>query len=468
MENPYLRSPAEGDDFVGRIQDYQRLQQVLEKNPSIIIVTGERGIGKTSFLRNLLRKKFERTLFIEYRTEKGFEKGFVIPDLYKRLRNQSKIKEIMSVIKRLDNLRISLRISESPSLEIEKPSGALTTQDMTIYETMKEIKDFLKKIKEKIVVIVENAHNLSPKEQRTFDMLVRSPNFFVILEVPTVEMDKIVIRDYNLIDLGRLSREESLEIIGRGKFLSEEISENVYKVSEGNPYYIQNICWLLYEKRVSGDTIGMSSFVNTLREKELRDRQDFIHREILMILDENSKNLVMDLSIAPVLLTHKIIRVFSDVGDLDGALSSLVRKEILLEKNELFWIYHSLFREFLRNEQKNTVAIALESIYVKAAGELKRENDCILLLYELKGSDILLKVVPQIENEGILLKFGNEEFGFGRWETAQLCFERGFELDGEFRPHFVGSLGSIFHSRGKGEDALRYYREALDIHRQTL
>ncbi|MBU7029681.1 MAG: tetratricopeptide repeat protein [Theionarchaea archaeon] len=473
MANPYVKHPAEGENFVGRNQYYKKLQQYLEEKSSIILVTGERGIGKTSFVRNVLHQKIESTpFFIEYRAERELESGFLVPDLYKRLdkKSETRADKMKSLVKKLDALQFKASVKGGvPSIEIGKPSGAFSGAADLVevnHETVIEIKNSLEKIKDKIVVLVENAYNLSPAEQKVFDILVRSPNFFVIMEVPTVEMGKIVIRDYKCIDIGRLSKKESMDIIRKGNFLDEETAEHIYEVSEGNPYYIQSICWLLYEKYLDGDTIGIPALIDTLKGKKLRDRQDIIHNEILKGLDVNARQLVKDLSIAPFLLTHKIIKVFSTVEDVDGALSMLVKKEIVLEKEEIFWVYHSLFREFLRSEQKNRIATELEGIYVKAAENLKKEGDCVLLLYELRDSEILSRVIEKIENKQILLDFGYDEFNSGNWESARLCFERGLDLGGELRFSFVGSLGIIFYSVGNLNEALKYYKEALENYKK--
>src|SRR5512136_2321077 len=50
---PYSLQPATGERLIGREEVKQELQQLLSGKPSIVLLTGERGIGKTSLLRDL-------------------------------------------------------------------------------------------------------------------------------------------------------------------------------------------------------------------------------------------------------------------------------------------------------------------------------------------------------------------------------------------------------------------------------
>jgi tetratricopeptide (TPR) repeat protein len=473
MANPYVIQPAKGDDFVGRKAFYQKLNQYLKEKSSIILVTGERGIGKTSFLRNLFFQKFtgKPPLIIEYRTEK-LGKGFGIPELYENLDQKTKrLRDTLkSLVKKFDNFDFKASLKETPSLEIRKPPKAFSeSPDISEvnYKTVADIKDFLDREKQKVIILVEDAHRLSEAEQKIFNYLISAcSNFFIVLEAPTVEKDKIIIRDYKPINLKRLCKKECMEIVQKGQFLKKEIAEHIYQVTKGNPYYIQSVCWVLYEKYLDGNLIDIPAFIDTLEGKKFKNRKDRIHREILSILDENSRQFIKDLAIAPVLITHKLINVFSHVKNIDNVISVLTRKGILTEEQGIFQIYHSLFREFLRSEQKNKITTNLESIYVKAAEKLKKERDSILLLYEMRGSKILPKIISKIENEQVLLDFGYEEFYSGHWKTAEQCFERGVNINGEFKPNFVGSLGIIFYSVGDFNKALRYYSETLKIFKE--
>ena len=153
--------PAEGDDFVGREEYYRRLKRYLGENSSIIRLIGERGIGKTSFLRNLFVKEFPKQtlLFIEYRTEK-LGKGFGIPELYESLDNKTKrLRDTAtSLVKKLDNLEFKASLQGVPSLEIRKSPGAFSETTGLIevnYKTIADIQKFLEGKKQKVEYKIE-------------------------------------------------------------------------------------------------------------------------------------------------------------------------------------------------------------------------------------------------------------------------------------------------------------------------
>jgi len=114
MKNPYTIRPAEMKDFVGRKAHYRELHQLLKRTPSIILVIGIRGMGKASFLKNILHQDFElQPLFIEYNSKNKHEREFVIPDLY---RNRKEIPEHSELVEKLNTLKLKFTFSDySPS-----------------------------------------------------------------------------------------------------------------------------------------------------------------------------------------------------------------------------------------------------------------------------------------------------------------------------------------------------------------
>ena len=463
--NPCVLHPAEMKDFVGRKADYQELQQLLKGKSSIILVAGAPGIGKTSFLNNVLYHNFEpQPIFIEYRS-KGLEREFVIPDLYRT----SEIPHFRELVEKLNTLRLKFTFSGcSPSQEDNLPEAFSKAAD--IFELNKEpiadIQNTLKKIKGNIVVLVKNVQSL-PAEQVIFEMLVNtSPNFFVILDLSEREAYTLALRDYELIELYPLSREESMEMIRKG-ISDEDIAEAVYDICKGYPYCVQVLCWVVHEKTLRGDDI--SEFIDVSKE-DPEDLYDNTHLEILAVLDPDPSQLFVDLSYTPSVLTLKVLKAFSHIDNLDDALSVLMEKGILSRREDIFRVHLTISLdslEYLEDE----IEIDLKDFkdtFLEAVQTLKKDDDCIFLLDEMRQDEpFLLEVIREIENEKVLLGFGTDELYSGSLTSAQACFERGLQLDGELKSFFLARLGIVFQRVEELDKALSCYRKALQIHKKT-
>lgn len=471
MKNPYIIYPAEMKDFVGRKAHYRNLHQLLQRTPSIILVIGIRGMGKTSFLKNILHQDFEpQPLFIEYNSKNKHEREFVIPDLY---RSRKEIPEHSELVKKLNTLKLKFTFSNySPSLQKEPlPEAFLKVADIfrLNHESIMDIQKALKKIVSNIVVLV-NVHNLLPVEQWIFEELVKtSPNFFVIIELTEEMAWATVINNYESIELEPLSRKESVEIIGKGKFLDKETSEAVYELSGGFPYLVQVISWILYEKHLRGEDIH--AFIDMLREEDPEDFFGSVHQEILTVLNPDARRLLIDLSCTPSVLTLKVLKAFSQV-ESHNALSDLTEKGILSQKNGIFRVNLALSPDFLEyiDEYINEDEIIgdFTDIYLEAARTLKKEDDCVFLMEDLRNTDEgQSEVVPVLENEDVLLGFGTDELYAGRLASAERCFERGLQLNGALKSAFLARLGIVFQRVEIPDKALQCYEKALHIHKET-
>jgi len=466
MKNPYIIHPAEMKDFVGRKTHYRKLHQLLKGTPSIILVIGIRGMGKASFLKNILHQDFEpQPLFIEYNSKKH-EREFVIPDLY---RNRKEIPEHSELVKKLNTLKLKFTFSDySPSSQKEPLSeDFFKAADIfrLNYESLMDIQNTLKKIKANIVVLV-NVHNLLPAEQWILEELVKnSQNFFLIIKLTEEMASTMVISNYEPIELEPLSREESVEIIGKGKFLDEETSEAVYELSGGYPYLVQVISWILYEKHLRGEDIH--AFIDMLREEEPEDFFGNVHQEILTVLNPDARRLLIDLSCAPSVLTLKVLKAFSQADPHEG-LSDLIEKGILSQENGIFRVHLALSPVFLEYIDEDEIIGDFTDIYLEAARTLKKDDDCVFLLEDLRNTDEgQSEVIPVLENEEVLLGFGTDELYAGRLASAERCFERGLQLNGALKSAFLARLGIVFQRVEIPDKALQCYEQALHIHKET-
>ncbi len=381
----------------------------------------------------------------------------------------SEILHFRELVEKLNTLKLKFTFSGcSPSQKDNLPEAFSKAAD--IFELNKEsiadIQHTLKKIKRNVVVLVKDVQSL-PAEQVIFEMLVNtSPNFFVILDLSMREAYTLAVRNYELIELYPLSREESMEII-RKEISDEDIAEAVYDICKGYPHCVQVLCWIVHEKTLRGDDI--SGFIDVLKE-DPEDPYDNIYLEILAVLDPDPSQLFVDLSYAPSVLTLKVLKAFSHADNLDDALSVLLEKGILSRKEDIFRVYFTISLdslEYLEDE----IEIDLKDFkdtFSEAVQTLKKEDDCIFLLDKMRQDEpFFLEVIREIENEKVLLGFGTDELYSGSLESAQACFERGLQLDGELKSAFLVRLGIVSQRLEELDKAVSCYRKALQIHKKT-
>ena len=413
--NPYSLHPAESKDFVGRKKHYQHLFEILKGESSIILVGGPEGIGKTSFLNNVFTRE-PHPLFIEY-TSRGLEREFVIADAC-RERDIPHSKELVT---HLNTLTLKCTLSHSPKDQL--PEAFFKTADIFKLnkQAITQIQDTLKKIKETIVVLVKDV-DLLPVEQLVFKNLVEtSPHFFVIIDLSEKEVFALELEDCELIALEPLSQKESMELIQKG-IQDKETAEAVYDICQGYPYFIQVLCWVLHEKKLRQEDIA--AFIDDLREGDHEDLYEDIHCEILTVLDSGPRQLFVDLSYAPSVLTLKVIKAFSQV-DNDDALSILTEKGILSREGDLFRVHLSISPDSLEFLDDIDVK-SFRDIFMGAVDILKKEDDSIFLINQMIYGGDVSEIIPFIENEKALLSIGTDFYTMVTLDLQKSVLKEGY------------------------------------------
>jgi tetratricopeptide (TPR) repeat protein len=457
--NPYSLHPAEAKDFVGRKEYYQHLFQTLKGESTLILVAGPEGIGKTSFLNNVFTSE-PQPLFIEY-TSKDLEREFVIADACR----EREIPHSKELVTHLNTLKLKCTLTNS-SLKEHLPEAFFMAADIFRLnkQAITQIQDILKKIEETIVVVVKDVE-LLPVEQMVFKRLVEtSPHFFVIMELSEKEVFALELEDCELITLEPLSQKESIELIKKGT-LDTETAEAVYDICEGYPYFMQVLCWIIHEKKLRQENIA--AFIDDLKEGDPEDLYEDIHFEILTVLDPDPRQLFIDLSYAPSVLTLKVIKAFSQVDNVDDALSTLMEKGILSREGDLFRVHLSISPDSLEFLEDEIDLKSFGDAYMEAVETLKKEDDCIFLLNQMRHSEDISEIIPFIENEKALLSIGTDFLYNDDLEIAEDCLERGLQLHGELTSTFYARLGIILQRVEENDKALSCYEKALQIHRKT-
>jgi tetratricopeptide (TPR) repeat protein len=442
--------PQYGNDFVGREEKIEELKGKI-KNNGIVVVTGDRGIGKTN-LTFVVKKVIEEQ-------KPGLLKKKPCYHVNGSLFYADTVK-IFAPSKRVSGF------SGSVSTPIAGAGGGISWDPREV-----SILEYMEKSKEKII-FVENAHELKNKEFETiFAATRRNDRLRFILEIATPYMPDVNLRggSYEVVELKEL-RDEDIERIVRRECpdFSDAIVQRIVFLSNGYPYVARSLAYICDKKNTENE---MFEFLKALRDDDMRYNLDRIHKEVLETLNEDSREVIKSLAIAPAILTLNLVTAFC--GDkVDTPLTDLIERGILVKFEEkLYRIYHPLFREYLRNIQP----IALKNkkgIYYEAMERVKAEFDSQHMLFEvLNEPDIFEQLIKQTENYVVVNSVGWQTYTWGRLEQA-LCAWNHILMkskeanDKEWESFAVGNIGIVYGTKGDLDKALEYHRKSLKLNEE--
>ncbi|VVB92239.1 Photosystem I assembly protein Ycf3 [uncultured archaeon] len=432
-----------GDNFVGRDYEIQELKTKIRNN-GLVVVTGDRGIGKTS-LMIILNNFFEREKEC-YSIEYG-----------------SLFSEEMSRIFLPE--QITTGFSSSISL-LGVGSGA----GKSWKPRERSILEYMEQSKEKIIFI-ENAQELMKTEIEIILVAIRrNEHLKFVLEIATPYMPDInlKINSDQVIELKELNNND-IEKIVKKEFsnFSEPVVRKMISLSKGNPYVARSLAYICNEKNEENSMLG---FLNTLRDDSLRYNINQIHKEILKILKEDSQELIRKLAIAPPILTLKLMEAFYDKG-IDAPLNDIIERGILKNKKKFYWIYHPLFRDYLRHEQR--VALTNKGrIYSEAMERVKSEVDSFYILFEtLNDPNISEALIEIAENYDAIYEIGIQSYIWGELDKSNFAWSRIIEISKESKNKrwesiAMGQIGMIYKTKGDLDRSIEYYKRALELNEE--
>lgn len=386
-----ILTPQYGTNFVGRENEINEFS-VKISDSSIVVVKGDRGIGKTNLMR-VLAKKLKN---------EGKKCYFI-----NRGQFFNEINEIFkpSLLSKISGFNISVT-----------GLGIQTKSESIEQFPLKE----MRKSKEKFI-FVEDAYLL---DEKTLDIILATTNqnnqIRFIFEIPTPYARDIKLKagSYNSVVIKKLDDESTIKLVNDINFyFSEKITNIIVKASKGYPYIARSLVFICSNKDTEEK---MLEFLNTLWKDEI-DVLKTIHEEVLETLTDNAKIVVKKLAIAPPLLTSRLIKAFCG-GDIDNALNDIIKRGILKSEKELYWLYHPLFRDYLRYEERRKLENYKKEIYCKAMEQVKSESDSYYILVDvLKEIDIFKILIDISENCDVVNFIGGQCFIWGEIDQSILA-----------------------------------------------
>ncbi|MFZ5352538.1 MAG: AAA family ATPase [Bacillota bacterium] len=451
----YMQSMKQTAALIGREQEMRVFEGLFEKDSNvfkgrkIFFVHGEKGIGKTLLLKNI----------IDFMKIKGIN-VFYSMDLENEIDTGDKkafIKMLKSIISVSDKHIVEEYMKDIvkflPELGINRPDFVSRVSDEYVSN-----EDLLKRIIEFAVKTVKNApavyvfdnidyaddlsigvleillRNEVLGESKaciisyTDDAVYRSSKLYSLLE--SERQNPLVYE----IELRGLSGEDTKKLVR--ELVSKEIDANrisnrLYEKSKGNPLYIQEVIRSLYLNSVIHIDSKNGKWVleEEWESSNIPVNIEQVMQSIINGLDDEEKDLLGIISVFNIPVPISLLKTLFDINELESVLSMLVKKGIIYEISYEGTISYkhanSLLKKLIYERIEDTSKRLIHNIASQVLEKLANDNRSLYiheLHYHLEKADAKQRGIHHyLQNAELMDKYNNHR-------EVIYCLEKALEL----------------------------------------
>jgi class 3 adenylate cyclase len=390
--------PMGRDEFVGRTKEIatikKSLETVLEKNQVVLCIQGEAGVGKSRLKGELIRIAYQSGVAAFEGTCSSFEVNTPYYLWSMLLRSLLKVGPDMpepDVRKRLHQITHSLVLDDDEPfigtlLSLRYDEIQLVDEELRKERIFQSVRGLLSAISARrpIMFILEDLHWIDRFSQELLEYVFsRTTNvvlsLFVLIYRNEYEHSKKMSEGTTLLDLNRLTRTEALKLMKyrmEVDAVPQMVEDIIFKRSEGNPFFIQEIIKTLLDKRMIAIRRGKLEILSDNIEAGVPET---IHGIIMARIDriqDNIKDVLFSASVIGREFSRPLLeQVMERKKAVNLDLTELKALELILEKEEAheaeYLFKHYLIQEVAyntillnkRKELHGAIARAIEELY---------------------------------------------------------------------------------------------------------
>ncbi len=360
-----------GEQFCGRQREISELQKAILSGQHLLI-NAERRIGKTSLVEQTLlqlpKDKFAVCALDLYKTEDetSFANAF---GRAVAIENTSSAESLLARAKKFfQRLKPTVKLDTEgkPSLALEISAEMQKDPDKLLEDVLESPVKLAEHTNKQVVVVMDEFQEIfnypskrverhlrtALQRQREVAYLVLGSRRRLIAKM-VLEESRPLYRALTLFNLGLIPPEDWRPFLvdrfeRKGVRLSAEAFAEVMAVTSGHPYYVQNMCHILWDATPSGGSVGLSE-VAQARETVLQ-RESYAFSAIWESLTLNQRRFLRALASDPGRKVRYLSGDFIQgsglkaAANVQRAMNSLIEKDLIDRSNGTCNIVDPWFR----------------------------------------------------------------------------------------------------------------------------